>query len=148
MWDECDWNDPRLLETYLRMPRDFQEPQAVASRLDGTGVAPAEGPLPSEIVDALRAGKPVALFFTHRLCSGCKVVEQEVIPSPAVVHAREGWTWMDVQLQDEAGRDLANRYRVDATPTLVALDRNGVEQRRVVGISTVRQFEEALGQRP
>jgi|GEM_PF-2543839 len=148
MWDECDWNDPRLLETYLRLPRGFQEPQAVASRLGGTGAAPAEEPLPSEVVDALRDGKPVALFFTHRLCSGCKAVEEEVIPSPSVVRAREGWTWLEVELQDEAGRSLANRYRVDATPTLVALDRNGVEQRRIVGISTVRQFEEALGQRP
>lgn len=147
-WDESDWNDPRLLETFLRIPRRFQEPSAAAARLDGTEVPVAAGPLPPQVAEALRAGRPVALFFTHPMCGGCQEVEREILPTPEVTKAREGWSWIEVGLQEASGRDLASRYGVDGTPTLIVLDRQGVERRRVVGISTVRQFQEALGARP
>ncbi len=147
-WDESDWNDPRLLETFLRIPRRFQEPAATAARLDGSPAPVAPDTVPPEVAEALRAGRPVALFFTHPMCGGCQEVEKEVLPTPEVTKAREGWSWIEVGLQEESGRQLASHYRVDGTPTLIALDQQGVERRRVVGISTVRQFQETLGARP
>ncbi len=62
--------------------------------------------------------------------------------------ARAGWEWVEAKLHEPAGERVGNRYRVSVTPTLIVLDAQGREVRRVEGISSAAEFIAALTPTP
>lgn len=118
-------------------------PPLLAAAATGISRQSREDP-PPVVEAALASGQPVALFFTHIFCSACEKVKKEVLPDPRVRNARKGWRWISAEMQNEAGRELADFYHVDVSPTLLVLDARGRERKRLEGIYTVEQFETAL----
>lgn len=146
-WDESDWRDPGLLDRFLRLPSRMIEAEATteSAPVPPAGAsAEASAPLPAPVRDALHRGKPVAILVTHKLCGGCRKVEREVLPTPEVRQAQQGWTWLDARLNEPGGEEIGAHFRVDMTPTLILLDRDGSVRQRINGIARVEQFVQAL----
>ena len=112
-----------------------------------TRLAPAEeesppepardpGPAPEPVAAALAAAREADRFllvdFYADWCAPCKIVEEELLPDPAVKRALAGFLVLRVDLDrfPEAGK----HYRVDAMPTLLALSGEGRELHRFVGL--------------
>jgi thiol-disulfide isomerase/thioredoxin len=75
-----------------------------------------------EIEVALRAGHPVAVVFYSNYCIACLGAKPAFDGLEREFSGRA--TFLRVNLQSDAGRALAERYRVDTVPTFVAFDRD------------------------
>lgn len=99
---------------------------------------------------ARRTGKPIMYDFTAEWCAPCHQLDEAVFRDPrlaAMINAR----FIPVRVTDrmqEEGRNspevaaLQQRYSVRAFPTVVFVDRNGVERGRMEGFGGVRKFEQ------
>jgi thioredoxin 1 len=110
-------------------------------------VAPllAQGPIAWE--HSLAAGlkrakaenKPVFLDIWAEWCPPCQHLRKNVFPTPTAERALEGYVPVSLMVE-KANRETINaaikeaeRFKVEAFPTLVILDSNGKELRRKVG---------------
>lgn len=124
------------------------------SALSGTKVeVPAATSLRDDAVLASTQGLPILLVFEGTYCSYCEVLEREII-KPMILSGeytnkiiiRKVVIDSFESVQDFNGKaidpaDLASRYRVPATPTLVFVDAQGRELAdKIVGINTIEMF--------
>jgi len=93
--------------------------------------------------------RPMLLYFWDWLSRDHARVEMQVFPDPRVTAAMR----RTVTVRLEAGwfRDLTRQYDVRLTPTFILTDSNGLEQGRLSGVPTPRDFvawlEETLRRR-
>ena len=72
-------------------------------------------------------------------CSPCQRLKRDVFPNPAAVAALGKVVPLSVLVQKKdgtdlaEGRDLAEKYKLEAYPTLLLVDESGKEIRRYVG---------------
>jgi len=143
-WDQADFTDTGLLDTFLRLPPQITNAAARRTALVATAPSLEQVTEPQRIAQFRSSGKPTAVLFTHELCLACQKVARDVLPDPRVHAAEQGWNWVVAEMSTAEGMGLADYYRVDFGPTLVLLDVHAHETRRIEGIASVGQFQAAL----
>ena len=99
----------------------------------GQGIAFRENNLKSALEKAKSENKPVFIDFMADWCEPCKQLSQNVFTVPEIAdyfNSRLVCVQVDVSKEES----LARQYRVEALPTLVFLDAQGKEAKRLVGV--------------
>ena len=94
--------------------------------------------------------KPILVYFTANWCGYCKKMDRTTWKSPDVIERLAGIVAVRVDVDEtqprngQAGADVASRYGVQGTPTLVLLARDGQVIARTSGYQDSRQLLEWL----
>lgn len=99
-------------------------------------------PIASALSDAAMLDKLVFVDFFAEWCLACKVLEANVLNSPAVVSALDDYLVLkvDTDLYEAA----AKYYKVVGMPTILVLDTAGEEVHRLVGLTDAEEFAAKL----
>ena len=145
-WDEARWNDPHLLAQYLRLPRKIKQDSGVdlttavkLSRRDNKSAA-AKAPMPGEICAECDRSKPYILIFTHKYCVACQSFKKDILPLSQVQKALERWNCVLLDIFEPKNKELADRYRIDVTPSFIVFDQPGRELGRTTQLDTPEKF--------
>jgi len=92
--------------------------------------------------EAARTGKPVLLDFFATWCVPCQVMDRETYPE-AIVKA-EAEHWIAVRVDVDRNAALAERYRIQAVPTLVFVRPDGTESSRLEGFVPAGELASAM----
>ncbi len=109
-------------------------------RLGGVGFL---GSLESGLEEAKSTGRPVFLYLHSRSCGWCKRFEEEVLSDPYVISTVET-SFVPVAIEVNEQKDMAARFRVYGTPTMVFLGPDGAEIGRIRGFEDTQVFAAAL----
>ncbi len=96
------------------------------------GVSWSHSELESALADAKKVGKPVLLLFDQDGCPTCTLLERGVLTAPSFVSAVDG-NFVTLRLNACTDRDVAKRFKLLGTPTLILLRPDGTEISRQVG---------------
>jgi thiol-disulfide isomerase/thioredoxin len=100
-----------------------------AGRVRARPAASAERIDPTALVDGAVLGRRATIVqFSTEYCARCPAVHRMLADVSA---GREGVVHLDVDLTRRA--DLADRFRILQTPTLLVLDADGVARSRIAG---------------
>jgi len=80
---------------------------------------------------AAQTGKDVFVFFEASWCSVCKRMKSGALADPGVQRALRDYVAISVDIDDEPY--LAEKYRIEALPTVIVLSSAGVERHRTIG---------------
>ena len=90
------------------------------------------------------------LVFTSSNCSHCPKAER-VVREVAPDYSENGLFHKKIRIKTPEGKELSLRYGVMGTPTILFLDNNGSELKRIVGAPSEenlrKQIEKLLGLR-
>ncbi len=100
----------------------------------------------SALARARRDGLPAYLDFYATWCAPCRWMDRVVYPDPLLADAAEGVRMIRVDIDTPAGKALAQRFDVQAYPTLVFVARDGKEALRWVGPLNLRDTRLDLAQ--
>lgn len=98
-----------------------------------------EADLDQAIKRAKAEKKMIFMDIWAEWCGPCRHLKENVFPSPEAKQALKDMVPLAILTQDRQGKPqgnnmkIAERFRVDAYPTLVILDAEGKEVRRHVG---------------
>ena len=87
---------------------------------------------------ARRDNRPMLLYFWDWLGRDTARLDTQVFPNPRVAAAMR--RTINVRLEQGWFRDLARRYDVSTAPTFILTDPDGVEQSRLSGVPTPKDF--------
>ena len=87
--------------------------------------------------------KTVMLMFSQENCYYCDVFEQETLTNPEVQKLlNESYVIVDVDINDQP--EIASKYQVFGTPTVIVLYDNGDEHHKIEGYVPSDVFIDAL----
>lgn len=89
---------------------------------------------------ARRDGTEVLLVFGARWCVWCQKFSRDVMPNQRIASRLSARKATVVRVDVDKRRDLSERYGVKELPTMVLVDSEGRELRRMSGFATVREF--------
>lgn len=102
------------------------------------------------LAGAAREGKPAVIDFTATWCFLCHELEVKTFNDPAVVRASAGIVPLKVDLtkSDAAGAKIKNDYLIPGLPTIIFIDRTGIERKnlRVTGFVPPAEFARRLAE--
>lgn len=98
--------------------------------------------LTAAMAEAKASGRRVFVDFQTTWCGPCRTMEQLVYTADEVVKAAAGT--IAVKLDGDVERELTRRYGVTAYPTMLLLDADGAEVRRLVGYQHVADMARFL----
>jgi len=101
------------------------------------------------VEDSVAHKKPVVIDFFAEWCPNCHELDDVVFSRPDIQAKLAQFTTlrMDVTNQDDAQvQKILEEYNIEGVPTVIFLDRHGVEinNSRVIGFVTPQEFSQAL----
>ena len=132
--------DPRTTEAEEKAKADLYKPDREAKRAAqplafGTDFAAA-------LAKAAPGKQRVLVDFATTWCGPCKLMDQWVYTAADVVAAAKDV--VAVKLDGDVERELVKRFGVTAYPTMLLLEADGTEVRRVVGYQGVAAMQKFL----
>lgn len=94
------------------------------------------------VAAAKREGKPIFADFSTTWCGNCRLLEQQTFPHPVVSTRLDNFVKLHIDAEQRA--DVAQRYNVQAYPTLVMLDPSGRMVTQEVGFVKPQQLAGTL----
>ena len=88
------------------------------------------------------SNQPLLLDFYAPWCSYCRRLQKEVYPDPRVLKILR--KYITVRIDGEANANLATQYHVNAFPTIVILDANGVQHDSLLGFHSAPVLSQKL----
>ena len=104
----------------------------------GDGIAFTNTSFDNVVSKAKSQGKLVFLDFTASWCSPCKQMDRETFSNKTVGDfMNKHFVSFKVDNDFFWGMDIAEKYNVQALPTLLIMDTNGNVVKRIIGFQTV-----------
>jgi thioredoxin-related protein len=100
---------------------------------DVAPVLPGPRALREVLADAGRTGRPALLVLHTAWCGWCGLMEETVFPDPVAKEALAAFVVERYDAEADPGAEVAARHRVQAFPTLLAVDAQGEEIDRLIG---------------
>ncbi len=94
--------------------------------------------IPEALKLAAKSKKPVFIDFGAEWCGPCKKMLNETYKDPTIVSRAEGFisVYIDIDKQPK----VAEKYKVEAVPTVVFLDSTGKVVNQSIGFLNVQKF--------
>jgi thiol:disulfide interchange protein len=89
---------------------------------------------------ARSTGKPAILYFCADWCGYCTKMNRETLSDPAVQRRIAEFPATLYDSGTPVGRAVANRYGIDAYPTMVLIDASGQEVDQIIGARPPAEF--------
>jgi thiol:disulfide interchange protein DsbD len=99
--------------------------------------------LESGLEEARSMDRPVFIYLHSWSCGWCKKFEEEVLTDPEVISIVKS-SFVHVAVEVNEQRELTGRFNVYGTPTMVFLNRDGVEIGRIRGFVDAETFASKL----
>jgi thioredoxin-like negative regulator of GroEL len=132
---EADVIEPRV-DVAQSTVQPQPQPSEAGVRDDGSVVSAVDwftGSFEEALVHARASGKLVLVHVGAYWCPPCHRLEEEVFTLPRIgAFLGEGYVAVHVDAEKGEGPELAERYKVQAYPTLLVLEPSGVEKDRIV----------------
>jgi len=100
---------------------------------------PVETALPVGMIGAALGARATFVQFSSTFCAPCRATR---LVLDRVAGTTEGVAHVELDVADHAG--LGERLGIDATPTVLILDADGIERGRVRGVPTLAQARAAV----
>jgi hypothetical protein len=117
--------------------------------LAGSAAAQVAPPIDEAIARAAAAKKKLVVELGAVWCAPCRDFEARVLSDPAVIAALENVVFVRYDVETPIGDEAQRRYNVQAVPTLLVIDGDGMVTFRARGLPTgataVPWFLELLG---
>lgn len=93
---------------------------------------------------ARQSGKPVFLDFYTDWCGPCKVMDRDVFPDRQLADFfNSNFICLKINTEKGEGPALARLYNIEAYPTMIFLDKEGQERKRIIGLTTAGQLKKS-----
>lgn len=104
----------------------------------------ADQPFDNVLKTAEQENKHIFIDFYTVWCSPCKQLEQVTYKDDKVVDFLNSTVAVKFDAEKDGGKELADKFRVNAYPTLIILDPNGKEVDRHLGYLDPEEFVKTL----
>ncbi len=89
-------------------------------------------------------GKPLLIDFYTVYCPPCKTFKEEIVPSPEVSRYADSFVWATIDCEQDP--EAAERFQVEAVPTIVIMKADGEIVRRLVGVQGLPDINRAIAE--
>jgi len=88
--------------------------------------------LDSAILEAKKVNKPIFVFFYANWCPACKQLESDALGN-SNIKQKLSQNYVAVKINGDHNPELSSKYRIYSIPTLIFMNSNGEEYKRIEG---------------
>ena len=140
----CESFAPMPPRTVAGAQPTVPEPAIAVADLAPTGVPGWSGDLDTALANARTSHRKVVVGFSATWCKPCTKLKDDVLSKEAVSQALAGYERVLVDIDRHP--ELATRYQVNGTPTVMVLNADGTPIKREVGYMDEAEFLAMMSQ--